>query len=174
MNSTHLARPTDEWKTWGRMVFPRPALVAVLGAIAMIAGGCTATQPSAFPSETPSSPAVASPSPSPSITPVVHVTPSDGDTLLGSLDDQDSSATVGSFRVTGERILVYLTCQGRGIITVQLEQVGGFNGDFTKDCREADPTLSVDSQVDRHAVVDVAVVSAPGQRWAVSVVDPGN
>lgn len=99
----------------------------------------------------------------------MHYIPSSGQ-VLGSLDNQNQSGIVGSFAVTGPRMLVYVTCSGTGVITVTMSPMGSFD----LPCQEAgDPVASEnDFDVSLYGTITLTVASGADQAWAISIVDP--
>lgn len=138
--------------------------------VAITLTGCTYATDDDKPSSAP--PALTS---TPTLTPsfsapesIDHYVP-EGEKVIGSIDEQTGSATLGVYPVESKIVKVYLTCFGTGTIRIDSPEIGS----FPIPCIPDDVVPSVNEfQIDHLKKYTVGVTSEPGQRWAATVALP--
>lgn len=152
----------------------RKAAVGVALGIGLVVAlaGCTYTD-NDTPSGTPSLPSITM---SPAATPtfsapksIEHYTPP-GEDVVGSIDEQTGSATLGPFHVKSKFVKVYLTCLGQGNIVINPDGIGTFPLPCTPDA--VAPSVN-EFQVNHLEKFKININAEPGQRWAATVAFPG-
>lgn len=142
---------------------------AGLAAVCLALVGCDAVPP--LPPGTAT--ATVSPSSTPpesvtSPTTVNHHVPS-GEKVVGSLDNQTATMSLGQFSVESKFIKVYLTCFGPGEVLINVDGVGK----FPLPCNQNDVVPSENQfEVSHLKSYSVGIESAVGQRWAATLAIP--
>ena len=158
--------------TGGPGLFRSPTAIrsaaAGIGIVAVTMTGCTYETDDDKPS---SAPPTSTSTPTPSFsTPesIDHYVP-EREKIIGSIDDQTGSATVGVYPVKSKIVKVYLTCFGKGTIRIDSPEIGSFPIPCTPD--GVVPSAN-EFQIDHLKKYTVGVTSEPGQRWAATVALP--